>query len=74
MNTSTPDKNHKIPVALRLGGYILIAIITYYLIVEHTAHLIEYGGIFAFFLIVLFLIIVRFGIMNWKVPEKPPEE
>lgn len=73
MNTSTPNNNPKIPVALRLGGYILIAIITYYLIVEHTAHLIEYGGIFAFFLIVLFLIIVRFGIMNWKVPEKPPE-
>lgn len=70
---NAPKINQKISFAFRLGGYALIAIIAYYLIVEHTAHLIEYGGIFAFFLIVLFLIIVRFGIMNWKVPEKPPE-
>ncbi len=73
MDEGVPKKNRRSDWIFKAGGFALIMIIAYYLIVEHTAHLIEYGGLFAFFLIILFLVIVRFGVMNWGISEKPPE-
>jgi hypothetical protein len=51
--------------------FALLLIVLYYVIIEHTGHLIEYAGLITFVTFVLFLVIVWFGFFpreknDWK--------
>lgn len=67
MGEDTQKRSRWFDWIFRMEGFALMLIVVYYLVVEHTAHLVEYAWLLTIFLFILVIVIVRFGMPKPEV-------